>query len=123
VQGGTVSSVHTVSGTCHPSEECGRIDPCGTGLVIDAGNGISWSYCHAEAGSVRFRPGDVVSAGDVVFTSGNTGRSTGPHLHLGVRVNGQSVCPQPLLMDLYSGRTSPIAPLELPDKGCTYKVR
>ncbi len=41
--------------------------------------------------------GDRIKAGDVVAKSGNTGRSTGPHLHYEVRLNGQAVDPMRFL--------------------------
>ena len=43
------------------------------------------------------REGDVIPAGAVVGISGNTGKSTGPHLHLQIRVDGKSVDPKPFV--------------------------
>ena len=40
---------------------------------------------------------DVVDAGDIVAISGNTGKSTGPHLHLRLRKDGKSIDPQPFV--------------------------
>jgi murein DD-endopeptidase MepM/ murein hydrolase activator NlpD len=55
--------------------------------VID-GRMLVSVYGHLRAGSTRFRPGDTVDSGDQIGLVGNTGRSTGPHLHLEIRLNG-----------------------------------
>lgn len=67
-------------------------DPvCGNGVVIDHGDEVRTSYCHGSALPVR--PGAAVQAGDVVLRVGSTGRSTGPHLHFGLRIRGRAVDP------------------------------
>ncbi|WP_438854758.1 M23 family metallopeptidase [Agromyces sp. M3QZ16-3] len=55
--------------------------------VID-GQVITSVYAHMEYGSRRFEVGDTVEVGDVVGTTGNTGMSTGPHLHFEIRIGG-----------------------------------
>src|SRR3954464_7803510 len=51
----------------------------GLALVIDHGSGVTTVYFHNE--QLLVRKGDRVAQGQVVSRSGNTGRSTGPHLH------------------------------------------
>jgi len=54
----------------------------GRWILIKHGNGLSTVYAHLSLHNVS--PGQRVSAGQVIGYSGNTGYSTGPHLHLGV---------------------------------------
>ena len=63
----------------------------GNYTCIDHGGGISSCYGHQSGYAVS--AGDSVSQGDVIGYSGNTGSSTGPHLHFEIRVNGQPVDP------------------------------
>lgn len=79
----------------------GRVSFVGTkagyGRVVEIthGNGMMTRYAHMS----RFvaRPGQQVNAGDVIGRIGSTGRSTGPHLHFEVHVNGRPVNPRPFL--------------------------
>jgi murein DD-endopeptidase MepM/ murein hydrolase activator NlpD len=63
----------------------------GLTVVVAHGNGLESRYAHLSGTDIR--PGDPVRAGDLIARSGNTGRSTGPHLHFEVTVNGQAVDP------------------------------
>lgn len=63
----------------------------GVALGVKADQHTSWSFSHLSRLAVRV--GDKVTAGQVVAFSGNTGKSTGPHLHLVVRIDGQPVDP------------------------------
>ncbi|MFJ2618159.1 peptidoglycan DD-metalloendopeptidase family protein [Glutamicibacter sp. NPDC087344] len=58
----------------------------GRGMVVDHANGMSSYYGHLSGWVAK--PGDQVTAGQVIAKSGNTGRSTGPHLHAELWKNG-----------------------------------
>lgn len=63
----------------------------GLRVDLDHGEGISTRYAHLSKISVRL--GQTVAAGAAVGLSGNTGESTGPHLHFELRRNGVAVDP------------------------------
>ena len=64
-------------------------------VMIDHGNGLSTLYGHNS--QLLAQVGQTVEAGDIISLSGSTGRSTGPHLHFEVRVNGQRTNPRAYL--------------------------
>lgn len=70
----------------------GRKGSYGNLLVIDHGNGVETYYGHCN--SLVASTGEKVSQGQVVAYVGSTGNSTGPHLHLEIRVNGVAKNPQ-----------------------------
>ena len=67
----------------------------GNTVVIDHGAGILSMYFHLD--KINVKKGDKISRGEVLGTVGSTGRVTGPHLHWGVRVDGQRVDPVSLV--------------------------
>jgi murein DD-endopeptidase MepM/ murein hydrolase activator NlpD len=69
----------------------------GKSIVIDHGYGISTLYGHCSAFFVE--EGQRVQRGSLIAAIGNTGRSTGPHLHFEVRVDGVPVDPMLYLAD------------------------
>jgi murein DD-endopeptidase MepM/ murein hydrolase activator NlpD len=60
-------------------------------VVVDHGNGIATAYGHNTSVTVGY--GQSVAQGQLIAYSGNTGHSTGPHVHFEVRVNGAPVDP------------------------------
>ena len=72
----------------------------GNVVEVDHGNGYSTLYGHNSKLIVRV--GDIVRAGQQLAKAGSTGRSTGPHVHFEVHVNGRPVNPRQFL-DKVSG--------------------
>ncbi len=60
-------------------------------IAVDHGNGITSMYLHLS--KICAKPGQTVKAGNIIGNVGSTGISTGPHLHWGIYVNGESVDP------------------------------
>ena len=76
VEGGTVVAVGIDRGVGY-----------GNYVKIDHGNGITTLYAHAS--SVLVKEGQKVEKGDIIAKVGSTGTSTGNHLHLEIKINGE----------------------------------
>ena len=79
----------TAQGLVMKSERSGGY---GNHVVIDHGYGYETLYAHLSKLDVKV--GDRVNRGDLIGALGNTGRSSGPHLHYEVHHNGQPVNPR-----------------------------
>jgi murein DD-endopeptidase MepM/ murein hydrolase activator NlpD len=67
----------------------------GNVVVVRHENGLETLYAHLSRRMVE--PGDIVEAGEFIGLGGNTGRSSGSHLHLEVRYLGRSIDPEQIL--------------------------
>ena len=89
------TSIHAAdSGTVIVSEWYNGYGNC---VIIDHGGGMWTLYGHIREGGLKVKVGDNVARGDIIAESGSTGRSTGPHLHFEVRIDGKAVDPMPYL--------------------------
>ena len=64
-------------------------------IIIDHGNGVESYYAHCNA--IYASVGQTVDSSTVIGAVGSTGNSTGPHLHLEIRLNGTTLNPQAYL--------------------------
>ncbi len=64
-------------------------------VKVDHGNEVETWYAHCS--KLYVSEGDTVSSGDVIAAVGSTGNSTGPHLHLEIRIDGVAINPQKYL--------------------------
>ena len=107
VSGGTHSGVDLAAsiGTAIYAADDGIVTHAGCGtsckksyglyIDIDHGNGIATRYGHTS--KLLVKVGEQVRRGQVIALMGSTGRSTGPHLHFEVRVNGRYTNPMPYI--------------------------
>jgi murein DD-endopeptidase MepM/ murein hydrolase activator NlpD len=75
----------------------GKRGPLGNSLIIDHGYGVRTQFGHND--ELLVKKGDQVQRGDKIATMGNSGRSTGPHLHYVVEVNGKTRNPLDYIFD------------------------
>lgn len=90
---------------------------CGIGIRLLQPDGSRFVYCHLSERSVA--DGAQVSDGTRLGTTGDTGNSGAPHLHVEIRTSdGVAHCPQKYLLAIYDGLTPPSFGA-LPTSGCT----
>ncbi|MEA2599603.1 MAG: hypothetical protein QOF89_595 [Acidobacteriota bacterium] len=77
--------------------QAGEVNGLGQAVYVAHGFGVTTRYGHMSR--IEVRPGQRVKRGDVVGRVGNTGRSTGYHLHYEVRVDGDPVNPLAYILD------------------------
>ncbi|OQY18753.1 MAG: hypothetical protein B6I36_06160 [Desulfobacteraceae bacterium 4572_35.1] len=70
---------------------CGTVD--GYGKMVKVANSQRFTTVFGHLQKIKVKKGAYVSRGDVIGTMGNSGRSTGPHLHYEIRDNGRAVNP------------------------------
>lgn len=73
----------------------GRKSGYGNCVEVTHPNGIVTRYAHLSR--IDVKGGQSIEAGETLGGLGSTGRSTGPHLHFEVRINGRAVNPRPFL--------------------------
>ncbi len=63
------------------------------GNMIEVNHGYNYKTRYAHLSEIKVRPGQMVHRGDLIGRVGNTGKSTGPHLHYEVRLRGEAQNP------------------------------
>ena len=76
-------------------EKAGRYGAYGNLVSINHGGGLKTRYAHIS--KILVKKGDIVNKEDLIAYVGNTGRSTGPHLHYEIRLNNHSLDPKQYL--------------------------
>ena len=69
----------------------------GTIVILDHGHDLRSLYGHLQ--EIRVKPGERIERGQVIALTGNTGRTSGPHLHYEIQVHGQAVDPRQFLWE------------------------
>lgn len=69
----------------------------GYGKVVVISHGYGYETVYAHNNTLLVEVGDIVNKGDIISEVGNTGNSTGPHLHFEIRVDGEAIDPTSVL--------------------------
>ncbi len=75
----------------------GKKGPLGRTVILDHGYGVRTTYGHNR--EIHVKRGQEVERGEKIAAVGNSGRSTGPHLHYAVQVDGRRVNPMNYILD------------------------
>ena len=70
----------------------------GNFVVIEHAHGVTTHYGHCD--QIKVKTGQRIHGGDIIATIGNTGLSSGSHLHFEIRINGEAKNPESLIPDL-----------------------
>lgn len=73
-------------------KDCGQDAELGNYIVIDHGDGIETKYGHLK--EIKVKKGDTVKKSSIIGLSGNTGKSTAPHLHFEILYMGENKDPK-----------------------------
>ena len=76
----------------------------GYGYLVVISHRLGFESWYAHLSRIYASPGQAVAGGSRIAAVGSTGRSTGPHLHFEVRLNGTPIDPGPRLLSAYSVR-------------------
>jgi len=74
-----------------------RNEPSGYGQLVDVGHADGWMTRYAHLSEIHVQLGQAVVAGERIGVTGNTGSSTGPHMHFETRHHGIPVDPDTVL--------------------------
>lgn len=77
----------------------GPSGPCGNKVEIEHAGGITSVYCHLSRFAAGVHVGQHVESRQLIAYVGQTGRVTGPHLHFGIKKNGEFIDPMTLRLD------------------------
>jgi len=86
---------------------CGRLGGYGNAIDIDHGGGVVTRYAHLRR--IVTKKGAAIAAGEIIGQVGSTARTTGPHLHFEVRLDGSPVSPITAMSVAALQRESPLA--------------
>jgi murein DD-endopeptidase MepM/ murein hydrolase activator NlpD len=74
----------------------------GFGLAVEIDHGFGYRTVYGHLSSAKVKEGQMVKRGNIIAKTGNTGLSTGPHLHYEVLHNGQNLNPADFFFDEYN---------------------